>query len=87
MLRVASNFLITLAGGTKLTCAQAVETLLTDKRQLGGPLGRPGLQRPALVCLGVAGYRLPASSPADPPPPARPASWPSTTATCPTGSS
>ena len=32
VLRVASNFTLTLAGGTKLTCAQAVKTLLTDKR-------------------------------------------------------
>ena len=32
VLRVASNFTVTLAGGTKLTCAQAVKTLLQDKR-------------------------------------------------------
>jgi SRSO17 transposase len=32
VLRVASNFTVTLAGGTKLTCAQAVKTLLKDKR-------------------------------------------------------
>jgi SRSO17 transposase len=32
VLRVASNFPVTLAGGTKLTCAQAVKTLLKDKR-------------------------------------------------------
>ncbi len=32
MLRVASDFTITLAGGTKLTCAQAVKTLLAGTR-------------------------------------------------------
>jgi SRSO17 transposase len=33
VLRVASNFALTLAPGTKLTCAQAVKTLLKDKRR------------------------------------------------------
>jgi hypothetical protein len=32
VLRVASNFTLTLAGGARLTCAQAVKTLLTGKR-------------------------------------------------------
>ncbi len=32
VLRVACSFTVTLCGGTKLTCAQAVKTLLTDKR-------------------------------------------------------
>ena len=32
VLRVASNFTLTLPGGTAVTCAQAVKTLLTDKR-------------------------------------------------------
>ena len=32
MLRVASNFTLTLPGGTTITCAQAVKTLLKDKR-------------------------------------------------------
>ena len=36
---------------------------------LGDPLRRDRLQGPALVCLGVAGCRLPAALPADPPPP------------------
>ena len=36
---------------------------------LGGPLGRPRLQRRALVRLGLAGYRVGASPPADPPAP------------------
>jgi SRSO17 transposase len=33
VLRVSSNFMIALAAGTKLTCAQAVSTLLKDKRR------------------------------------------------------
>jgi SRSO17 transposase len=32
VLRVASNFTVTLAGGARLTCAQAAKTLLKDKR-------------------------------------------------------
>jgi SRSO17 transposase len=33
VLRVPSNFMMTLAAGTKLTCAQAVKALLKDKRR------------------------------------------------------
>jgi SRSO17 transposase len=33
VLRVPSNFVITLAAGTKLTCAEAVKTLLKDRRR------------------------------------------------------
>ena len=33
VLRVASSFPVTLAGGMKLTCAQAVKQLVTDRRQ------------------------------------------------------
>ena len=33
MLRVPSNFMLTLAAGTKLTCAQAVSRLLRHKRR------------------------------------------------------
>ena len=33
MLRVASSFMITLPGGTKLTCAEAVKRLVKDKRR------------------------------------------------------
>jgi len=32
-LRVASNFMVTLAAGTKLTCAQAVKRLVSDRRR------------------------------------------------------
>ena len=46
VLRVASSFPVTLASGTKLTCAQAVKQLVTDRRQWEvrsagqGPKGR-----------------------------------------------
>ena len=33
VLRAASSFMITLAGGTKLTCAEAVKSLVKDKRR------------------------------------------------------
>jgi SRSO17 transposase len=33
VLRIASNFMITLPGGTKLTCAEAVKRLVKDKRR------------------------------------------------------
>ena len=33
MLRVPSNYRLTLAGGTVVTCAQAVQRLLKDKRR------------------------------------------------------
>ena len=33
VLRVASSFMITLAGGTRLTCAEAVKRLVKDKRR------------------------------------------------------
>ena len=69
VLRVASNFTLTLAPGTKVTCAEAVKRLLKDKRRLGGPLRRPGLQGRALVRLGLDRHRLSAPSPAGPPPP------------------
>ena len=69
VLRVPSNFMITLAAGTKLTCADAVKSLLKHQPALGGPLRRERLQGRALVRLGVAGHRIGAPPPADPPPP------------------
>ena len=44
--------------GTKLTCAEAVKALLKAQAALGGPLRRPRLQGPALVCLGVDRHRV-----------------------------
>ena len=69
VLRVASSFPVTLAGGTKLTCAEAVKRAAEGQAAVGGPLRRQGLQGPALVCLGLDRHRLPAALPAGPPPP------------------
>jgi hypothetical protein len=48
-----------------LTCKQAA----AGQARLGSPLRRDRIQRPSLVCLGVAGHRLGSAPPADPPPP------------------
>ena len=69
VLRVASNFTLTLAAGTTMTCAEAVKKLLKGKQGLGGPLRRQGVEGRALVRLGLARHRLPAAQPAGPPPP------------------
>ena len=69
VLRVPSNFHLTLARGLRLTCKQAAARLLAARPPLGGPLRRKGLQGRALVRLGVARHRLPAALPAHPPPP------------------
>jgi hypothetical protein len=69
VLRVPSNFTLTLAAGTKLTCVEAVKSLLKRKTALGGPLRRERIQGRALVCPGMDRHRLPAPSPAGPPPP------------------
>ena len=59
MLRVPSNFILTLAAGTKLTCAQAVTALLKHKRRWEVRSAGQRLQGRALVRLG-----LPRSGPA-----------------------
>ena len=69
VLRVPSNFMITLAAGTKMTCAEAVKALLKHKRRWEIRSAGHGVQGRALVCLGVARHRLPAPSSAHPPPP------------------
>jgi hypothetical protein len=58
VLRVASNFTLTLAAGPKLTCAEAAVRLLP----LGGPLRREGLQGRPLVRLGLDRHRQPAAA-------------------------
>ena len=68
VLRVPSDFYLTVARGVRLTCKQAAATLL-KRAWLGGPLGRDRRQRPALVRLGLAEYRLIPALPAHPPPP------------------
>ena len=69
VLRVPSDFYLTVARGVRLTCKQAAATLLNSQAWLGGPLGRDRRQRPALVRLGLAEYRLIPALPAHPPPP------------------
>jgi SRSO17 transposase len=60
VLRVASSFPVTLAGGTKLTCAQAVKKLLTDRRRWevrsAGP-GSKGQRWYAWAWIGTASAR------------------------------
>ena len=67
VLRVPSSFRLILAGGITLTCKQAGAA--GQPARLGDPLRRDRIQRTTLVCLGMAGHRLPAASSADPPPP------------------
>ena len=86
VLRVPSNFMIALAAGTKLTCAQAVARLLRDKRRWEvrsagtapkASAGMPGpgwLPRRRVTTCWSAGT-------------CGPGSWPFTTASCPPGSS
>ena len=69
VLRVPSNFTLTLAAGTKLTCARGRRGAAEGQAALGDPLRRPRLQGPALVCLGLDRHRQPAPPPAGPPPP------------------
>ena len=82
VLRVPSNFMLTLAAGTKMTCAEAVKALLRHPRRWEvrsagsgpeGDAGTPGpgwpLPRRATTCSSAATCG--------------PASWPSTTASCP----
>ena len=69
VLRVPSNFYLTVTRGVRLTCKQAASHAGGRPARLGGPLGRSRRQGPALVRLGLAGHRLPAALPAHPPPP------------------
>ena len=69
VLRVASSFMLTLAPGTRMTCADAVKKLLKGKQGLGGPLRGQRVEGRALVRLGLDRHRLAAAQPAGPPPP------------------
>ena len=62
VLRVPSNFTLSLAAGTKLTCAEAAKALLERQAALGGPLRRPRLQGRTLVRLDLACHRIGAPS-------------------------
>ena len=68
VLRVPCNFRLSLPGGKRLTCADAAQPAVRPQAPRG-PLCRERLQGAALVCLVVAGDRLPAARPADPPSP------------------
>jgi hypothetical protein len=69
VLRVPSTFRLALAAGVMLTCAEVITRLPDRARELGDPVRGPRFQGAALVCVGAAGHRLAAASPADPPPP------------------
>ena len=69
VMRVPSNFTLTLAAGTKITCAQARQGAAEALPALGDALGGQRLQGRALVCLGMDRHRQPAPPPAGPPPP------------------
>ena len=66
VLRVPSNFYLTVARGVRLTCKQAAATLLGTRR---GWEVRSAGARAALVRLGVARHGLVPALPAHPPPP------------------
>jgi SRSO17 transposase len=69
VLRVPSNFCLTVARGVRLTCKQAAVTLLGAGRGWEVRSAGTGRQGPALVRLGVAEHRLVPALPAHPPPP------------------
>jgi hypothetical protein len=84
VLRVPSNFTLTLAAGTRLTCAEAVQALLKhprrwEVRSAGG--GSKGERWYAWAWIATASPRHHLLSAVT----SRPGSWPFTTATCPTG--
>ena len=81
----ASNFSLTLAAGTKMTCAEAVTGLLKDKRRWEVRSAGKGSKGAALVRLGLARHRRPRHHLLVRRH-LRPASWPFTTATCPKAS-
>ena len=69
VLRVAVEFHSHAGRGDEADLRGGGRPAAEGQAPLGGPLRREGLQGRALVCLGVAGHRLPAAPPAGPPPP------------------
>jgi SRSO17 transposase len=67
VLRVASNFHLTLATGVRLTCKQAAARLLEGRRPWEVRSAGTGAG-PPLVCVGLDRHDLTPSSPANPPP-------------------
>ena len=86
VLRVPSNFMITLAAGYQDDLRGSGHSAAETQAALGSPLRRQRLQRRALVRLGVARHHVVAPSPAHPPPPEDRRSGLLATAGCPTGS-
>ncbi len=84
VLRVASSFTLTLAPGTRMTCADAVKKLLKGKKAWevrSAGQGSKGDRWYAWAWIGTAPRGTACWSAAT----SGPASWPFTTATCPTG--
>jgi hypothetical protein len=69
VLRVASPFMLTLAPGTKMSCADVVKKLLKDKRTWEVRSAGQGSKGRALVRLGLARHCISAAQSAGPPPP------------------
>ncbi len=70
VLRVASNLILTLAGGAKITCAQAVKRLARDRRRWEVRSAGQGSKGERWYAPGLDRRRLPPAPPAGPPPPA-----------------
>ena len=68
VLRVPSNFTLTVAAGAKMTCAQAVTALLRHPRRWEVRSAGSGSKGRAVVRLGLDRHRQPGPSPAGPPP-------------------
>ena len=68
VLRIPSSFPLILAARHHADL-QAGRRAASPPARLGDPLRRDRIQRTTLVRLGMAGHRLPAAPPADPPPP------------------
>ena len=69
VLRVASNFTVTLPGGAKMTCADAAKKLLRGKNAWEVRPAGKGSKGRAVARLGLVCGRLTAAQPACPPPP------------------
>ena len=71
VLRVASTFMVGLAVGTRLTCAQAVKLLARDKRRWEVRSAGTGSKGQRWYAWGVDRHRIAASPSAGPPSPAQ----------------
>src|SRR5262249_48317350 len=69
VVRVPSNFYLTVARGVRLTCKQAATQLAASGRSWEIRSAGKGSKGSTLVCVGVAGHQLAPALPAHPPPP------------------